>query len=123
MEALVDQKRVFSSNFSKAYIKFCLNWHYNADNSNSFVNGKEICKFQVDNKNVYCITQFFLGSISNRLSAIMSREVSLNRNMYDFSVDCNSIDKSDILNIHKYLMKRNIIKYFLALLKKCLLYY
>ena len=42
---------------------------------------KEICKFQVDNKNVYCITQFFLGSISNRLSAIMSREVSLNRNM------------------------------------------
>ena len=84
---------------------------------------KEICKFQVDNKNVNFITQFFLGSISNRLSAIMSREVSLNRNMYDFSVDCNSIDKSDILNIHKYLMKRNIIKYFLALLKKCLLYY
>ena len=24
--------------------------------------------------------------------------------MYDFSVDYNSIDKSDILNIHKYLM-------------------
>ena len=36
--------------------------------------------------------------------------VSLNRNMYDFSVDYNSIDKSDILNIHKYLMTKNNIK-------------
>ena len=38
------------------------------------------------------------------LSATESREISLNRNMYDFLVDFNSIDKSDILNIHKYLM-------------------
>ena len=33
--------------------------------------------------------------------------VSLNGNIYDFSVDYNSIDKSDILNIHKYLMNKN----------------
>ena len=38
--------------------------------------------------------------------------------MYDFSVDYNSIDKSDILCIHKYLMTKNKIK----LLNKCLLY-
>ena len=30
--------------------------------------------------------------------------------MYDFSVDYNSIDKSDILNIHKYLMAQNNMK-------------
>ena len=30
--------------------------------------------------------------------------------MYDFSVDCNSFDKSDILNIHKYLMRKNNMK-------------
>ena len=35
---------------------------------------------------------------------------SLNGNVYDFSVDYNSIDKSDILNIHKYLMTMNNIK-------------
>ena len=29
-----------------------------------------------------------------------SREVSLNGNMYDFLVDYNFIDESDILNIH-----------------------
>ena len=29
--------------------------------------------------------------------------------MYDFSVDYNSIKKSDILNIHNYLMTKNLI--------------
>ena len=46
----------------------------------------------------------------NRFSDTESREVSLNRNVYDFSVDYNSIDKFDILNIHKYLMAKNNIK-------------
>ena len=40
----------------------------------------------------------------------MSREVSLNGNLFDFSVDYNSINKSDILNMHKYLMTKNNIK-------------
>ena len=39
-----------------------------------------------------------------------SREVFLNGNVYDFSVDFNSIDKSDISNIYKYLMNKNDIK-------------
>ena len=30
--------------------------------------------------------------------------------MHDFSVDYNSIDKSENINIHKYLMKKNNIK-------------
>ena len=39
-----------------------------------------------------------------------SREISLKRNLCDFSIDYNAIDKSDILNIHKYLMVNNSIK-------------
>ena len=66
-----------------------------------FVNGKEICKFKADN-NVNFPTQFCLGSISNGFSATESREISLNGKVYDFSVDYNSIDKSDILNIHNF---------------------
>ena len=58
-------------------------------------------------KNVNFSIQFCLGSISNGFTITESREVSLNGNVYDFSVDYNSIDKSDILNIHKYLMKNN----------------
>ena len=49
-------------------------------------------------------TQFSLESISNRIS------LSLNGDVYDFSVDYNSIDKSDILNIRKYLRAKNNIK-------------
>ena len=84
--------------------------HYNDDNSCLFVSGKEIFKFKADNKNVNFLTQFCLGSISNGFTATESREVSLNENVYDFSVDYNSIDKSDILNIHKYLMIKNDMK-------------
>ena len=39
-----------------------------------------------------------------------SREVSLNGNVYNFLVNYNSIDKSDILKIGKYLMAKNIKK-------------
>ena len=38
--------------------------------------------------------QFCLGNISNGFSATESREVSLNGNVYDWSVDYNSVDKS-----------------------------
>ena len=50
---------------------------------------------------------FFLGSTSNGFSATESREISLDGNVYDFLVDYNSIDKSDVLNIHEYLMKKS----------------
>ena len=84
-----------------------MSFHYNGDNSYLFVNGKELIKFKADNKNLYFPTRFCLGSISDKFSAAESREVSLNGNVYNFSVDCNSIDKSDILSFHKYLMTKN----------------
>ena len=93
--------------------------HYNADNSHLLFNGKEIFKFKADNKNVNFPTQFLLGSISNEFSNTESREVSLNRNVYDFFVSCSSIDKSGILNIHNYLMTKNNIKQCLACLFYC----
>ena len=74
-----------------------------------FLNGKEIFKFKANNKNVNFPIQFCLGSIFNGFSAAESREVSLNGNVYDFSIDYNSIDKSNILNIHKNLITKNNI--------------
>ena len=71
--------------------------HYNAGNSDLFVNGK------VDNKNVDLPNQYCLGSISNGFSATKSTKVSLYGYVYDFSTNYNSIEKSDILNTHKYL--------------------
>ena len=86
-----------------------------------FVNGKEIFYFKADNKNVNFSTQFCLGSMSNGFSATEPREVPLNGNVYDFSVDYNSIDKSDIFNSHKYLMTKNNIKKMFSLIKQVLI--
>ena len=110
MKNFVHLRKKFSINLRKAIPKFCLSLHYNADNSYFFVNGIEIFKFKADKKIVNFPTHFCLGSISNGFSATESREISLNGNVYDFSVDYNPIDKSDILNSHKYLMAKNNIK-------------
>ena len=99
--------------FTTANTKFYLNWHYNVDNSYLFVNEKEIFKSKANNEKVNFLTQFFLRSISNGFSGHESREVFLNRNMYDLPVEYNFIDKSDILNIHKWIrikMNKNNMK-------------
>ena len=35
------------------------------------------------------------------------KKTGLSRSVYDFSVDYNAIAVNDILDIHKYLMKKN----------------
>ena len=67
-------------------------------------------KIKADNKNVNFPTQFGLGNISNKFYYFKSEEVSLNRSVYHFSVDYDAIDKSEILNIHKYLVVNNNMK-------------
>ena len=84
--------------------------HHNTDNSYLFFNGKEILKFKADNKNLNFRTQFCLESISNGFSATVSTEVSSNGNTYDFSVDCNTIDNSDIIDTHRCFMRKNNVK-------------
>ena len=50
-------------------------------------------------------------SLKPIMKVLLSLGKYLWKEMYDFSVGFNGIDKSDILNIHKYLMvKNNIIK-------------
>ena len=94
-------EKKFSIKFSKANTNFSLSLSYNADISYLFVNGKEIFKFKAVNENLHFPTQFYLEGISNEFSNTEPGEVSLNRDVYEFSLDYNSIDKSDILNIHK----------------------
>ena len=95
-------EKKFNINFARTNTKFCLSLHYNADNTYLFADGKENFKFKGDNKDNNFPTHFCLRSISNGFSATKSREVSLNRNAYEFWVDYNSVDKSDILPIHDY---------------------
>ena len=62
----------------------------------------------------------FVSEVYLMKFVLLSPEKLINKSVYDFSVDCNSIDKSDI---HKYLMTKNNIKQCSILLNKCLLYY
>ena len=84
-----------------------------------FVNWKEIFKFKTHNEIANFPAQFSLGTVSDGFSNTESREVPINGNVYDFSVDDNTTDKSHVLNILKYLMAKNNIKKFLA----CFLFY
>ena len=101
MEDLVHQK--------KKLIKFCLSLHYNSSNSYLFLNGKETYKFKANNRNVNFPSRFCLGSISNEFDYADSKEISFKGIVYGFSVDYSAIDKSNILNIYKYLMVKNNI--------------
>ena len=83
---------------------------------------KKPTNLKASNKNINFPSQFCLGNISNKFHYVDLEEVSLKVNVYDFSVDYDPIDKSDILNMHKYLMIKNNIKYCSALLNKCLIY-
>ena len=100
-------EKKFSINFCKAKTKFCLSLHYNGDIIFLVVNGKEIYKFKANNRNVNFPTQFCLGNISNKFSFIESKEVCLKGIVYNFTVDYNAIAADYILDIHKYLMKKN----------------
>ena len=51
-----------------------------------------------------------LGNISKDFSLDNMKKTGLNGNVYDFSVDYNVIDTSNIIDIHKYLMKKHDIK-------------
>ena len=73
-----------------------------------------------DNKYVNFPTLFYLGSISNKFGDTDLREISLERNRYNFSVDYNAINKSEILNIHKYLIVKVVLSPFE---KKCVIYF
>ena len=93
----LNQKKKFSINFSKANTNICLSLHHNANDSYLLMEKRSLNLKQTMN----FPAQFCLGSIS---------KVSLNGNVYDFSVDYNSINKSDTLNIHNYLMMKRVIK-------------
>ena len=75
-----------------------------------FVNEKENYKFKANNKNVNFLTHFCLESITNRFDYDESEEVSFKFDIWDFSVDYDTIDKSELLKIHKYLMVMNNLK-------------
>ena len=51
-----------------------------------------------------------LGNISKEFSVDNMKKTGWKRYVYDFSVDYNGISVADILDVHKYLMKKHGVK-------------
>ena len=100
--------KMYSINSTEKTIKFCLSLHYNKENSYLFVNSTEIRKFKSKDSEILA-NSLYLGSISKDWSVDNMKKTELNGYAYDFSVDYDVIVVDDILDIHKYLMKKNEI--------------
>ena len=97
---------MYSINFTENNKKFCLRLQYNGENSYSFVNSTEIYKFKAKDSEVVT-TSLCLGNISKDLFVDNMKKTGLNGYVYNFSVDYDAIAVADILDIYKYLMKKN----------------
>ena len=95
-------------NFTKKNTKFCLNLHCNGASSYLFVNGTEIHKFKAIDSEIVPYS-LCLGNISKDWTNDNMKKTGFNGYIYDFSTDYKDIATSDILDIHKYLMKKNNI--------------
>ena len=99
---------MYSINFSKDTVKFCLSLHYNGANSYLFVNGTEIIKFKAKDSKIVA-SPLHLGNISKDWPTDNIENSSFTGYVYDFRVDYNAIAVDDIKDIHKHLMQKNNI--------------
>ena len=111
-------EKLYSINFTKTNTKFCLSLHYNGSNSYLFVNGTEIHKFETKDSEIVA-APICLGNISRDFSVDNMKNAGLNGYVYDFSGDYDFIANDKILDIHKYLMKKNY-KMIHKFINKCL---
>ena len=80
--------------------------HYNGANSYLFVNGTEIIEFKAKDSEIIAYS-LCLGNILKYWTNDNMKKTGFNGYIYDFSSDYNAVVVSDILDIHKYLMKKN----------------
>ena len=100
------QKKYIQLDLQKKNKKFCLSLHYNKENSYLFVNCTEIHKVKSKDLEIL-VHSSSLRNISKDWSADNMKKTGLNGYAYDFSVDYDAIAVDDVLDIHKYLMKKN----------------
>ena len=111
-------EKMYSVSFTDHREKYCLSFYYNGANSYLFANGTEIIKSKAKDSEIVA-TPLCLGNISKYWLVDNMIDTGLNGYVYDFNVDYDAIAVDDILDIPKYLMKKNdIISKCLGLLKK-----
>ena len=99
-------EKTYSPNFTVDNKIFCLNLHYNDDNSYLFDNGEQIINFKAKNSGLIKYPMC-LGGLSKDFNKNSHKDTGLYGNLYHFSVDYSAITSDETLDIHKYLMKKN----------------
>ena len=92
-------------NLTQSGKRFVLHLHYNGNNSFLFVNGTKVYQFQAKDSKIKDYS-LCLGNVSKDFTINNMTKTGLKGVVKFFSVDFNPIDTNDILDIHKYLMKR-----------------
>ena len=83
-----------------------MNLHYNGANSYLFASGKQIHKLkEEDSENA--ATPLCLGNVLKGFSVDNMNKSGLNSYVYEFSINYDDTVVADVLDIHKYLMKKN----------------
>ena len=108
LEHTLTAEKMYSINFTVTKKKLCLSLHYNGANSYFFGIGTEIHKFKAKDSEI-AASPLCLGNISKDWSTDNMKKTGFNGYVYDFSVDYDATDVDDIVDIHKYLMKKNNI--------------
>ena len=104
-----DYRKNYSINFREHNKKFCLSLHYNGANSYFSFNGTEIHKFKAKDSEVNAIP-LCLRKVSKNFFVDNIEKTGFYAYVYDCSFDYDAIAVDDILDIPKYLMKKNSIK-------------
>ena len=100
-------EKMYSINFTVPKRKFCLSLHYNEADSCLFVNGTEIVTFKPRDSEIVA-NSLCLENMSKDFSVANMKKTVLVGSVFDSSVDYKAIAFDDILDILKYLMKKNI---------------
>ena len=91
--------------FAQSGKRFVLSLHYTGSNSFLFVNTTKVYQFKAKNSEIkdYALC---LGNVSKDFTINNMKKTGLKGVVTFFSDDCNPMDTNNILDIHKYLMKK-----------------
>ena len=105
---------MYSINFTVTKKFFCLSLHYNGVNSYLFANDTKNSNFKAKDSEIVA-TLLCLENISKDWSVDNMKKTGFIYYIYDFSVNYDAIAVDYILDIHKYLMKKNNIVWYLRI--------
>ena len=104
-------------NFTQSGKKFVISPHDNGSNNFIFINATKVYQFKVKESEIKKCA-LCLGNISKNFAINNMKKMGLKGVVNCFSVDFNPIDTNDILDIHKYLVKRTWYKIMFGFIKK-----